>query len=499
MVIRMKEVFFRAVEISVAAFVMVAVVACAQPTLETEVSEKSSNENSAENFLEKAAERAAKKAENGDADAQFSAGNFYMFAENYSQAALWFRKAAEQGHADAQHRLGGLYFSGHGVQKDVVESTKWLLAAAQQGHGQAQSDLALVFRLFGEKDASAYWDSKAKEQHIRFWSNKSEGVRWFRERAERGDAHAQYNLCYAYSDEDEDYYDPFESVRWCRKAAEQGHASALSNLGWKHLFGLGVIQDTYEAYIWLSLAEAFGGDSPDDIESGIGDYRLSRAEIRAAKREAAQRLEAIERRKKNQSEQVLGNMEFSAAPKETDAATRVFENAWRSVVVITSGEGQGSGVVVRPNIVATNCHLVSGDKIAVYKSVNRKADTSTPLSASIRHADKGKDFCLLDVAGLWGVPVQVRKYDSLKVGESVYGLGAPQGLDLSISLGLISQLRTHDGNRYIQTDAAISPGSSGGGLFDSAGNLIGILTAKITDEGVEGIGFAIPADLVSGI
>jgi len=93
----------------------------------------------------------------------------------------------------------------------------------------------------------------------------------------------------------------------------------------------------------------------------------------------------------------------------------------------------------------------------------------------------------------------VRKYDSLKVGENVYGLGAPQGLDLSISLGLISQLRTHDGNRYIQTDAAISPGSSGGGLFDSAGNLIGILTAKITDAGVEGIGFAIPADLVSGI
>jgi len=201
MIIQMKESFFRAISISVAVFVMVAVVACAQPTLETEFSEKSGNENpveSFESFLEK-------KAKNGEADAQFNAGNYHMLTKNYTQATFWFRKAAEQGHADAQHRLGSLYFAGQGVPKDVVESTKWLLAAAQQGHGQAQSDLALISRLLGEEEVSAYWDSKAKEQHIRFWSNKSEGVRWFRERAERGDAHAQYNLCYAYNDEEEDY------------------------------------------------------------------------------------------------------------------------------------------------------------------------------------------------------------------------------------------------------------------------------------------------------
>lgn len=105
---------------------------------------------------------------------------------------------------------------------------------------------------------------------------------------------------------------------------------------------------------------------------------------------------------------------------------------------------------------------------------------------------------MLDVDGLWGVPATVRKYGTLKVGEDVYGLGAPQGFDLSISSGIVSQLRTNDGNRYIQTDAAISPGSSGGGLFDSEGSLVGIMTAKIADKGVEGIGFAIPADLALG-
>ena len=87
------------------------------------------------------------------------------------------------------------------------------------------------------------------------------------------------------------------------------------------------------------------------------------------------------------------------------------------------------------------------------------------------------------------------RYDTLRVGESVYGLGAPQGLDLSMSTGIISQKRAAKGVRYIQTDVAISPGSSGGGLFDREGNLVGIMTAKIVGEEVEGIGFAIPADL----
>ena len=109
--------------------------------------------------------------------------------------------------------------------------------------------------------------------------------------------------------------------------------------------------------------------------------------------------------------------------------------------------------------------------------------------------DEKNDFCLLDVAGLWGVAANVRRYDTLRIGESVYGIGAPKGLDLSLSSGLVSQKRKADGINYIQTDVAISPGSSGGGLFDRKGNLVGILTSKIVDDDVEGIGFAIPADL----
>lgn len=188
---------------------------------------------------------------------------------------------------------------------------------------------------------------------------------------------------------------------------------------------------------------------------------------------------------------------IASLPQEGNTAEHVFESAWRSIVVVKQGEIQGSGVIVRPNVVATNCHVVdSYSDIVVYKHDNRRASTDTLFDATIRRQNISKDFCLLDVPGLQGIVTAARRYDTLKIGEDVYAIGSPKGLDLSLSSGLISQLRRSTNNRYIQTDAAISPGSSGGGLFDSNGNLIGILTEKIADEDVEGIGFAIPADLV---
>ena len=190
----------------------------------------------------------------------------------------------------------------------------------------------------------------------------------------------------------------------------------------------------------------------------------------------------------------------AAAPNKINSAAEVFENAWRNIVVVRQGEKQGSGVIVRPNVVATNCHVIdSGGDIVIYKHDNRRATTDTTYNAIVRKRDTARDFCLLNVAGLQGTPAKLRRYSTLDIGEDVYAVGSPRGLDLSLSSGIISQLRQGKNTRYIQTDASVSPGSSGGGLFDSVGNLIGILTAKIADEDVEGIGFAIPADLADNL
>ena len=185
-------------------------------------------------------------------------------------------------------------------------------------------------------------------------------------------------------------------------------------------------------------------------------------------------------------------------PQTTNLGESVFAKVWQSIVVVKSGERQGSGVIISPNTIATNCHVLGGGQIIVYKHNNRRASTDTVYSASIIKRDNYRDFCILRVQNLNGIPAKIRKYDSLNIGENVYAVGSPQGLDLSLSTGVISQLRQSADRRWIQTDAAISPGSSGGGLFDSDGNLIGITTEKITDENVEGIAFAIPADLAVG-
>jgi len=425
-------------------------------------------------------------AEQGNVFAQTSLGVAYDKGNgvgvDYREAVRWYRKAADQGYARSQYFLGHAYDKGKGVDEDKREALRWWRKAADQGHAPSQ------FVLGG-----AYQSGKgiAADMH--------EAVRWLRAAADQGHVAAQFALGYIYANGHAGFTtDKREAARWWRKASEQGDAWAQHSLGILYVLGEGVITDHREAFIWLSIAKANGNRKSAEL---LGHLLVPDSEIPSAQKEAARRLEAIDRRKEERARKSAANSDIVIAhkPKGTNIAAHVFENTWRSVVVVRNGDGQGSGVIVRPNIIATNCHVVDGrGKITVYKADNRRADTDTAFSATIRQSDEDKDFCLLDVGGLWGVPATVRKYDTLSVGEDVYGLGAPQGLDLSLSSGVISQLRAWGGNQFIQTDTAISPGSSGGGLFDSEGNLIGILTAKIIEKGAEGIGFAIPADLVLG-
>ncbi len=427
------------------------------------------------------------KAEQGDAQAQVGLGAAYAFglgvAKDQREAVRWYRKAAEQGNVRAQNELGIAYNKGKGIAKDQREAVRWYRKAAEQGLADAQLNLGHSY-LLGEGVTT----------------DKRKAAFWYRKAAEQGNTDAQSLLGGAYYEGRGVVQDKREAVRWWHKAAEQGDAIAQALLGRSYLLGEGVIEDDREAYIWLSIAKANGSEEAGAILSDpFWRKTLSKSEIRSAQKEAAQRLETIENRQENSADTpAIGtNTTITATPKQANIAEKVFENAWRSVVVVVNGDNQGSGVIIRPNIVATNCHVVDASGIiAVYKSDDRRADTDTAFSATIHRSDEERDFCLLDVDGLWGVPATVRRYDTLKVGEDVYGLGAPKGLDLSLSDGLVSQLREVRGYRVIQTNVAISPGSSGGGLFDGEGNLVGIMTEKIVDESTEGIGFAIPADLV---
>ena len=248
------------------------------------------------------------------------------------------------------------------------------------------------------------------------------------------------------------------------------------------LYGSAKVADVLIARGAQINAKAFDGATPLDIaraENNRDVAALLERAIRAATRTA-----------NNESGE-------TNSADDGNSAESVFENTWRSVVVVFAGDSQGGGVVINePNQVATNCHVVdeSPGDISVYKGENRRAVRNAPYSAEIVAGDRGRDVCILSVPGLWAIPAKIRSVAELEIGEAVYAVGTPKGYDFSISNGIVSQLREATGENlpHIQTNAAISPGSSGGGLFDSEGRLVGLTTSKFLEG--ENLNFAVPVD-----
>ena len=189
---------------------------------------------------------------------------------------------------------------------------------------------------------------------------------------------------------------------------------------------------------------------------------------------------------------------LATAPFAAQALTpsQVFDKVKDTVVVIKSlnakGEplGQGSGVMLPTGKVATNCHVVKdGARFQAGRD-------NSFVPATLFAADADKDICLLQADKLTGAPAQLGKAAALKVGEAVYAVGAPQGLELSLSNGLVSQLRGGT-PPLIQTTAAISQGSSGGGLFDSEARLVGFTTFYYKDG--QSLNFAMPVEWLADI
>lgn len=170
---------------------------------------------------------------------------------------------------------------------------------------------------------------------------------------------------------------------------------------------------------------------------------------------------------------------------------KLFDKVSRSVVqVVNNGEkgvlATGSGVVIEPHRVITNCHVLREGK-----SVDVKLGAQR-YPAHLLLPDPERDLCLLAVKDLSAPAVEKGPLAQVRVGQKVYAVGAPQGLELTLTDGLVSSLRGKVGAQFIQTSAPVSRGSSGGGLFDDAGRLIGITVSSIQQG--QNLNFAIPAD-----
>ena len=179
--------------------------------------------------------------------------------------------------------------------------------------------------------------------------------------------------------------------------------------------------------------------------------------------------------------------------------------------VTSTATATGSGIIISEDgYIVTNNHVVSGSSSSSYSyyelseatSVKVKLNSNTYgddaiFDAKIVGKDSQTDLAVLKIEKTGLTAAEFADSDEAVVGEFAMAVGSPLGLDTTVTTGIISAVNREvvsDGTKYIciQTDAAINSGNSGGALVNSEGKVIGINTLKLSGNGVEGIGFAIP-------
>lgn len=167
-------------------------------------------------------------------------------------------------------------------------------------------------------------------------------------------------------------------------------------------------------------------------------------------------------------------------------AKDIFELVSEAVFVVHTADAQGSAVAIGENELLTNCHVLGAASVVELEHDGKRQ------TARLKSANSADDRCVLTTDTRIRKWVKVRPYSDIKVGERAFSIGAPQGFELTIAEGIVSSKRTIDGDRLLQTSAPISKGSSGGGLFDAQGHLLGVTTKVRKDA--QNLNFAIAAE-----
>jgi hypothetical protein len=167
-------------------------------------------------------------------------------------------------------------------------------------------------------------------------------------------------------------------------------------------------------------------------------------------------------------------------------ASLIYKNTVNSTVTIETDNGLGSGFFVAPNIIATNYHVMEGATNA--NCYLNNSDTKYKIDGYIG-ADKSVDLILLKVSTL-NKPIIKFASTEVSIGQAIYVIGSPKGFPATISDGIISGKRDFEGYKLLQMTAPISPGSSGGPVLNSNGELIGISVSQLKEG--QNINFAIP-------
>lgn len=398
---------------------------------------------------------------------------------------------ARSGNSQAQHQLALL-----NVQQEngrvSSETAGWVYLAAKGGVPQAQSDLARYYLM--------------NEQ---IYVPNTEIIDWFERSAKQGNTEAWYQLGVAYSEWlPVDRRDFQYAKNAFERAAEQDHELALVELGDMYLGGVGTRKNVSLARTYYSKAAQMG--------NALAINRLSTnfptATTGTVEPEISSRQESLSTRGLS-----------TGASREALTAQEIYSRLSSKVHIVKAyrsgdeGVSTGTGFVFSEYLI-TNHHVVEGAdefQSSVMKWVD--AEASDVIRWKLVYSDKNRDLALLTTRepDAWKSLDRFKfipKDDRLEVGQPVFAIGAPSNFDKTITTGIVSGKRDQlelvsmamDGAltrdqirevleskneavnpvRYIQHTATISPGSSGGPLFDQYGVIVGVNTWLVADTGI---------------
>lgn len=440
-----------------------------------------------------------KKAEAGDVSAMVELGKAYDLGRNWGKAiqfhyidtgendplldreksAEWYGKAADQGNAEALGRLGRLFFEGSGVQKDFGKALERFQKAAAQGDAIAQFGLGMMYGK-GDgipKDENKFqeWIQKSAAQglpdaqnlvaawysegYFGFSKDAVKAVEWLQKAAAQGHAFAQLSLGQAYRDGKGVPKDAVKAIEWYGKSAVQGLAVSQFMLGIEYFNGKGGLDDNVLAYAWLNLA------------SGRGD------EVAGRQRDSVAR---------------------SMTPAEIAEGQRL-SSGWKVGQVLARESGPAGGskqrslpgslakkgtgtlfVVGKSGHAITNKHVTDG-------CVELRIEGRDGVAKHVTE-DAVNDLALVQIPGEVKAAASIANDPAkLRQGEDIVVFGFPLNSLLSsggnLTPGVVSAMTGLGNNtNQIQITAPIQPGSSGSPVMNKKGEVVGVVSMKLSDS-----------------
>lgn len=439
------------------------------------------------------------QAYNGDANAAFGIAWVYDSSNTLTltayrtgikgdqKAALkWYKMAADLGHEKATKELFRRYRYGRHTPINIAEAEKYLTKALNMGHEWAMSEMASRSEDIDPEKALDLYSQLARLDKC--FAQKKLSEIYFEGKI------IPQNLCKSY------FWALLANVDSYNRGKDEDIVGVLVRGNKSCKVSLSIIEKhlTPESIqLVQNAASAWQvGQMPPDLPL----VRIEQEEEPSLVKIVPPDLIKVSKKQSKEEpiEWIPADIELNTQLKVNLTPPEIFDLINPSVWIVISAStienlkamnniSQGSAIAINKNILLTNYHIINKKPYVLIKHGEQFAE------AVIYAGDKQSDRCILFVESIELKPVKgFTKYNQLSVGDPVFSIGSPQGLENSLGQGIVSGKREVDEQKVIQTTAHVSSGSSGGGLFDCSGNLIGITTFKII--GGENLNFAIPIE-----